>query len=104
FIESVILHDIDDPARGYVDYASAVTQSDLEVTIESTTSPAFAGQELTLLVRVINFGPSEANNVSVSVPVPAGSTFVSVATSHGTAAQAGRTVTATLGTLAHTDA
>jgi uncharacterized repeat protein (TIGR01451 family) len=99
FIESVILHDFDDNARGYVDFSSAVAQSDLVVTADFVTDPAFVGQQLTLIITVTNVGPSIADNVSASVPVPAGSTFRSVATSQGTAAEAAGLVSAAIGTL-----
>jgi uncharacterized repeat protein (TIGR01451 family) len=99
FIETVVLHDADDPTRGFVDYASAVTQSDLVVTADFVTNPAFVGQQLTLLVRVTNFGPSEADDVTASVPVPAGTTFVSAATSHGTTTVFLGSVIADIGTL-----
>jgi uncharacterized repeat protein (TIGR01451 family) len=99
YIESVVFHDFDDPNLGYVDYSSATTETDLSVTARFVTAPAFVGQHLTLLVKVTNFGPSNAPNSQLTANVPAGTTFLSVATDTGTASQAAGLVTANLGTL-----
>jgi uncharacterized repeat protein (TIGR01451 family) len=98
-IESVVLHDFDDPSLGYIDIASSSSFSDLSVSAEFVTAPAFIDQRLTLLVKVTNFGPSAAGDVEVTVPVPAGSTFLSVVTSQGTASHLLGTVTAQLGSM-----
>ncbi len=74
----------------------------IDLAIDKTANliTAIAGAPLTYTLSVTNNGPETASNVVVSDPLPNGVTFVSVATSQGTASEAGGTITANLGTLA----
>ncbi|OLF15956.1 hypothetical protein BU204_18790 [Actinophytocola xanthii] len=55
---------------------SVVTEADLAVVASTATSNPEAGRELQQAVTVTNSGPSLARAVTVTVPIPAGSTFV----------------------------
>lgn len=68
----------------------------------SKTAPASAveGGSLDYSIVVENLGPSTAEGVVLSDPLPAQTTFVSVTSSAGTCGQAGGTVTCNLGDLA----
>jgi uncharacterized repeat protein (TIGR01451 family) len=54
-----------------------VAQSDVSVTKSDTPDPVTAGQNLTYTIIVNNGGPSDAQSVSLSDLLPAGTTFVS---------------------------
>src|SRR5438105_4694870 len=49
----------------------------------ASPNPAVAGQDLTYDVTASNEGPSDAQNVAVDDPLPAGTTFASVAAPAG---------------------
>jgi uncharacterized repeat protein (TIGR01451 family) len=51
--------------------------SDLSVTKIDSVDPATAGQNLTYTITFANNGPSDAQNVSITDPTPANTTFVS---------------------------
>lgn len=53
-----------------------VAVTDLAVTKEVSTIKPDAGSEVTFTVKVVNNGPSTANNVVVSEPLPTGYTYV----------------------------
>ena len=59
------------------------TKADLEVTKTDLPDPVAAGANLTYTITVTNHGPSDAQSVSMSDTVPAGTTFVSVTTPAG---------------------
>ncbi len=52
--------------------------ADLSVLVEDEPDPVPAGSDVTYSVTVANGGPSDAANVEMSDPLPAGTTFVSV--------------------------
>lgn len=52
------------------------TAADLAVNIADTPDPVDPGANLVYDYTVANFGPSDATNVVVTLPVPAGTTFV----------------------------
>jgi hypothetical protein len=51
--------------------------ADLSVTLADAPDPVTVGQNLTYTIDVANVGPSNAVNASVSLPLPAGTTFIS---------------------------
>ena len=59
-----------------------------------------AGDNLTYTLEATNHGPSVASSVTVSDPLPAGTTFVSATTSAGTCSESAGTVSCSLGDLA----
>ncbi|WP_026423909.1 CARDB domain-containing protein [Actinokineospora inagensis] len=62
-----------DPSDNTVTATSAVsTTADLKLTSQITPDRLVAGSSATITTNVTNAGPSTANNVVVSVPVPAG--------------------------------
>lgn len=61
------------------------TSADLVITKSATPDPVVAGNNLTYTIRVENCGPSAAINVSVSDPIPVGTTFVSASQTSGPA-------------------
>lgn len=82
------------------------TSADLIVTKSASPNPAVPGANLTYSIRVQNCGPAIAVNVSVSDPIPAGTTFVSASQTSGPAftlatpaVGGGGTFTATLASM-----
>jgi len=73
---------------------------DIQITKTGTPNPVTVGKQVTWTMVVTNNGPNGATNVTVADPVPAGTTFVSVATSTGTCAGTGGVVNCQLGSLA----
>lgn len=75
-------------------------QADLQVTKTSLTNPVVAGQQARFSIRIVNNGPSDATNVTLTDPTPApGTTFLSANTSQGTCTGTG-TVSCQIGTIA----
>ncbi|WP_257461735.1 OmpA family protein [Archangium lipolyticum] len=70
-------------------------QADLSVNLTESEDPATQGTSHTYTAQVNNAGPSTATNVSVSFPIPEGSTFVSAEGPGWTCAEAAGTVTCT---------
>jgi len=70
--------------------------ADLSITKSDGVDPVVAGEDLTYTLVVSNDGPSDATNVVVSDPVPAGTFFVSA---DGGGLKAAGTVTWNLGAL-----
>jgi uncharacterized repeat protein (TIGR01451 family) len=73
---------------------------DLQITKTGAPNPATLGNQVTWTMVVTNNGPNGATNVTVADPVPAGTTFVSVASSSGTCTGTGGVVSCQLGSLA----
>ncbi len=80
------------------------TGADLIVSKTAASNPAIPGQALTYTVQVVNRGPDAAAAVTLSDPLPAGTTFVSCAANPGACAGpavgTNGTVTAAFGTIA----
>ena len=58
--------------------ANAITQSaDVTVTKTSAAGPVLAGNDITYTITVLNTGPSDAQTVAPTDPLPADTTFVS---------------------------
>jgi uncharacterized repeat protein (TIGR01451 family) len=85
--------------------STVTTQADLAVTLGATPDPVIATADVTYTIGVSNVGPSDATNVSVSLPLPATMTFVSASGSGWTATTpavgSGGTVTFTNTALAN---
>ncbi|WP_425508349.1 DUF11 domain-containing protein [Tahibacter amnicola] len=81
------------------------TSADLSVTNSPSTSNAINGQPITYTITVTNAGTSNAANVTLSNPIPSGTTFTSLSSPGGwscttPAAGATGTVSCTLASLA----
>src|SRR2546430_1437605 len=61
------------------------TEADLSVTKADAPDPVAAGDNLTYTITLANPGPNDAQNVSVSDPIPANTSFVSLAQNGGPA-------------------
>ncbi len=80
---------------------TVVESADLVVTKTDDPDPVTAGTDLTYTVTVENLGPSDAQDVVLDDPLPAGLTFVSATPDNGATCDA--TVSCALGTLAAGD-
>jgi uncharacterized repeat protein (TIGR01451 family)/fimbrial isopeptide formation D2 family protein len=85
-------------------FKSAAPNADLSVTKVDTPDPVNAGANLTYTITVGNAGPGPANTVALSDTLPAGTTFVSLASPAGwscttPAAGASGTVSCSIATL-----
>lgn len=78
----------------FVDAAAGLSAaaSDLEVTVDSASPTAVVGAPLTFTVEIHDNGPADASGVQVSLHVPSGITFTSVAPSAGCAVTASQVV------------
>ena len=77
-----------------------VVSADMAITKIGAPNPVFDGDALTYTLSVVNNGPSSAQAVTVSDPLPAVFAFGSVSTTIGTCTQSSGTVTCDLGTMA----
>ncbi len=69
-----------DPAAGNntaVTTTTAQTQADLSITLTDSPDPVTAGTNLTYVATATNGGPSDAQDLSISLPLPANTTLVS---------------------------
>jgi len=71
-------------------------QADLSITKTDNTDPVIAGDTLTWTIAIGNAGPSNASNVSLVDPLPAGVTLISASPSQGSCDTA---VICSLGTI-----
>ncbi|HKE59066.1 MAG TPA: Calx-beta domain-containing protein, partial [Pyrinomonadaceae bacterium] len=62
---------------------TAVTQADIAMTESDSPDPVTAGLNITYTIGLTNNGPNPAVNASISDPIPANTTFVSVTTPAG---------------------
>ncbi len=65
------------------DTTTLTPQSDLSITLADSPDPVIAGTNLSLVATATNGGPSDAQNVSISVPMPLFTSQVSLAASAG---------------------
>jgi len=83
------------------DYAVTISPvSDLQLVLNDQPDPLVLGSNLTYALTVTNRGPSSASGVILSNTLPAGVSFVSVATSQGSCSNASGLVRCVLGSLA----
>jgi uncharacterized repeat protein (TIGR01451 family) len=84
------------PANNDASVTTAViTNADLSITLTDSPDPVVAGTNLTYLATLTNGGPSDAQDVSITLPLPAGTSFVSVTPSAGGACNAATPVVCT---------
>ena len=89
---------VTDPVPGNnsaTDTTTLTPQSDLSITLTDSPDPVVAGTNLTYVATLTNNGPSDAQDVNISLPLPAGTTLVSAAASAGGACAGTTTVTCT---------
>jgi uncharacterized repeat protein (TIGR01451 family) len=75
---------------------AVTTATDLSITKTDSADPATGGTDLTYTLVATNNGPSDATGVTVTDPIPAGTSFVSA---DNGGVEAGGTVTWTIGAL-----
>jgi uncharacterized repeat protein (TIGR01451 family) len=75
------------------------SQSDVAIQKTASPEPVNQGTNLTYTLQVTNNGPAVATGVTVSDPLPAQVTFVSVSTTQGSCSQAAGTVSCTLNSI-----
>lgn len=80
--------------------APVVASADLALAKTASPDPVPAGGQVTYVVLVTNAGPSDAADVTVTDPLPAGAVLVPEKSSPGCAVAQAPTVTCALGTLA----
>ncbi len=84
--------------------ASAVTTNvplaDLQLSKTVATNMVFASSNLVYTVTVLNRGPSTANGIVITDPLPPGANFVSAQSSQGSSSQTNGVVTCAVGDLA----
>ncbi len=78
-----------------------ISRTDLAIVKSDDVDPITAGELLTYTLVVTNHGPSDATGVSISDPLPAGTSFVSLTTTQGTANVSNGTLAGSLGNLAN---
>jgi len=97
-----LLGNMDHQAKGLAfTGGTCAVSADLSVAKTDSPDPLLVGANLTYNITVTNAGPATANNVTLTDPLPAGVTFVSVTQSQGTCSQAAGTVTCPLGAIAN---
>jgi uncharacterized repeat protein (TIGR01451 family) len=74
-------------------------QADLTISKSDRSDPVTVGQDIIYDINVLNLGPDDVANATVTDPVPAGTTFVSATISPGSCSEAGGIVTCTIPTL-----
>ncbi|TDW15039.1 DUF7507 domain-containing protein [Kribbella kalugense] len=79
------------------------TSADLAITKTAQPTPVQAGRPVTYTLTVTNNGPSAAESVKVSDPVPAPLQYVSATPSSGSCTEEAGTVTCAVGTVAPGD-
>ena len=62
---------------------TVTTSADLSITLTDAPDPVIAGTNLTYVATLSNAGPSDAQGATITLPLPAGTSFVSAAPSAG---------------------
>jgi uncharacterized repeat protein (TIGR01451 family) len=93
--EPAPLLEVDPADNTATDSDTIVASADLSVTLVESTDPAPEGSPLTYTVQVANGGPNAAGNVTVTFPVPGGSTFSSASGTGWSCAESAGVVTCT---------
>jgi uncharacterized repeat protein (TIGR01451 family) len=62
---------------------AVIAQADLSITLTDSPDPVIAGTNLTYVATLSNAGPSDAQAATITLPLPAGTSFVSAAPSAG---------------------
>lgn len=75
--------------------------SDLSVSMTDTPDPVQINQQVTYNITVVNNGPDTGTGVTLSDTLPAGSAYVSHASSQGACTPAGNTLSCSIGTMAN---
>ncbi len=79
-------------------------EADLEITLNAGPNPVDIGEELNILIDVQNFGPGDADNVSVELSLPTGLAYTATTATDWTCTATGGSVDCALaGTLASND-
>ncbi len=78
---------------------TVAAQADISVTKVDSPDPVMAGSDLAWTITVANAGPSDAQAVSLSDTLPAGTTFVSLSPVAGWTCTSGATVSCSIATL-----
>jgi uncharacterized repeat protein (TIGR01451 family) len=79
--------------------APPTPSADLSLSISATPNPVEVGQNLTYTLNISNTGPSDANNVTLTDPIPQNATFVSSNASQGSCPANTGTLTCSLGII-----
>jgi uncharacterized repeat protein (TIGR01451 family) len=88
------------PVNNSASVISAVgAAADLGISKTDSVDPILVGSNLIYVISVTNLGPSPATAVTVTDALPASVSFVSVASSQGSASESGGIVTANFGSL-----
>ncbi|HAZ44152.1 MAG TPA: hypothetical protein DCZ55_06635 [Cyanobacteria bacterium UBA11371] len=75
------------------------TQAEVQINLTAPTTPIAAGTNVTFNTQVTNNGPGIAQGVTLTVPLPAGVTFVSATPAQGTCVESNGNITCNLGNL-----
>jgi uncharacterized repeat protein (TIGR01451 family) len=76
------------------------SEADLSVALSASANTILAGADLTYTMELANGGPDAADNVTATLPLAAGVTFISATTTAGTVSYAGGKVVAALSEMA----
>ncbi len=74
-------------------------QADLTITKRDQTDPVNVGNNIVYTIDVINNGPDDVTDLTVTDPVPAGTSFVSASVNPGNCSEGGGVVTCNIPTL-----
>ena len=89
-----------DPASGNNAATANTTvraNADLSISLTDTPDPVIAGNPLTYVATLANAGPSDAQGATITLPLPAGTSFVSAAASAGGSCNSASPVVCTWG-------